>query len=330
MAIGKSEARRRELFQVQNVHQKALRDERTATGLRVSPYLCHRYAIGAREHVEVRGVEGRAYFSGAIKCGSAWACPTCADQIMRAWQEDLRKLSSYHGTRWLVTLTAAHAQSDALATTLHGMTDAMANLADRRSFQRFRKESDGYVRSTEITRTRSAGWHPHFHLLFLGAQPDFENDWIRSLEKYGLSGKAGVAFDCREVYDDVSDYLAKTDNGGKRNWDSAKEMAARPGSKKSASIFDMKGGDLIREHYWATRGKSRMRWSKGLKAAFGIEEISEEQIVMQERPESELIMYVKRHEFAALAVAGVRAEFLEAVERDGWKGGTEFLKGLSL
>lgn len=143
---------------------------------------------GGQESIEVRKVDGTAYFSGVLYCGSPWSCPVCSPKVLfRRGQEIDRILTAARargGTVLFVTLTCRHHAWDSAAETVPVMSQAMGKILRGRAWAghtgRERDErlaagkpvSDGYkgqlgyvgqVRVLELTHSAANGFHPHVH-----------------------------------------------------------------------------------------------------------------------------------------------------------------------
>jgi hypothetical protein len=113
---------------------------------------------------------------------------------------------------------------------------------------------------------------------------------MAALQGQGLDGLPGVAADVREASMTVDDYVTKY--GRQRKWDVDAELAkaiAKRGHGNSLMPFDLLHYGLIgqdaevyrmaRERYAeyvaATKGKSSLHWSRGLRDKLGIREVSD-------------------------------------------------------
>lgn len=120
-------------------------------------------------------------------------------------------------------------------------------------------------------------------------QPMIEKRWLAQLAKRGLDAKSGIAVDIRSADAYIAEYVSKF---GKMPQDwavnaSAYEVASGPtktAREGNLSVLDLlfhsvdspKMKNLFLEYAAATKGRSAIHWSKGLKAMLDIEVIRDE------------------------------------------------------
>jgi hypothetical protein len=112
-----------------------------------------------------------------------WACPCCAGRIQSERVEELNQLvargrADALGTVML-TLTVRHAFSHDLRETRDGLARAWKRFQQSRVWKRVQKSYGvvGFVRAFEVKHGRTAGWHPHIHVLLLVSEwQDAERD----------------------------------------------------------------------------------------------------------------------------------------------------------
>jgi len=209
----------------------------------------------------------------------------------------------------LFTYTAQHYKGQPLSKLLAGMVTAYSQMRRQRLWRTYREEymMIGEVRALEITYGDS-GWHPHFHVvLFLdieilqyyrdGAGGYRISDlctalrrhitpmWIHELETVKLTALDGPGLDVRAGWDTLDDYITKQGNvlpaqGDK--WGIAEEitMGQQKQSKREgkspwdllvyAFVGDWASGELFKEYVAATKGRSGLQFSPGLKAKLGV------------------------------------------------------------
>lgn len=270
---------------------------------------CHRRPARRDLPVEVwhspgrDGREGRACFGALQTCQSPWADPVCAGAISDYRRKELRHGLGVHrgagGSVHLVTYTARHNERTGLSAILRALLRAVRAMRKRRDFIALRRLHGhvGSVRATEVTLGNN-GWHPHFHELWFGDASDagvgladeLRRRWMAALADQGLDGLPGVAADVREASMTVDDYVTKY--GRDRTWDVDAELAkaiAKRGHGNSLMPFDLLRYGLIgqdaevyqwaRERYaeyvTATKGRSSMHWSPGLRDKLGIGEVTD-------------------------------------------------------
>ena len=139
-------------------------------------------AKGGREPIELRlyrktdesgqvTMDTRAGVGGAMKCGSGWECPSCAQAI--AMRDALTLQLCNHGFRderpdgdvYLVTLTVPNSRGDDIETLRRGVTKAWQKLQSGKSWKLFKTRFGvmGTVRRLEVTVSHARGPHPHIH-----------------------------------------------------------------------------------------------------------------------------------------------------------------------
>lgn len=293
-------------FYLQSIARKLLPNER----IRV----CWRYPLPARKAVEIIYSDERqcARTSGTMKCGSGWVCPVCMRYIAeRRRQELITAIERTQAEFFTVmgTFTLRHHASQRLKPLLADMVKAYGDVFSGRWWAMVREEYmlNGAIRATEITYGES-GWHPHFHVLYFvskamlddnyagsieeyaqSLQTQIGREWLEKLDKYGLSGTTERAFDVRTANEDIADYIAKWGRTP-TEWSSNVSpyeiayAAAKSARNGNLSVLELlfradsssKYKSLFLEYHEATKGKSQLHWSHGLKARLDIEVIRDE------------------------------------------------------
>lgn len=276
--------------------------------------VCWRYPLPARKTIEIiySDERERARVAGTMKCGSGWVCPACMRYIAERRRLELETAMQRSSERYftvMCTYTARHQKGTPLRTTLDGLLAAYKSTFSGRWWADAKPEYmvRGAIRATEITYGAN-GWHPHFHVLMfvdkamlsddLAGSPEefqfsvrnqFGSRWLESLEKHGLSGNAEHSFDVRTSDELIADYITKFGHMP-QDWSlnaSAYEIAhnvtknARKGNFSVLDILFEAAHDteykcLFLEYHQATKGKSALQWSPGLKRELDIEVIRDE------------------------------------------------------
>lgn len=233
--------------------------------------------------------ENRASFDGVKTCGSVWWCPCCAPRIAEKRKGELDTLLAGARAEGLavvmLTLTARHKRLTQLGPFLDGLKAAKKRMRQRKDWRAL--PLVGSVTATEVTHGAN-GWHPHFHeILVLKAAPaealalveNLRGGWLRSLQAFGLEGN-DAAFDVQDA-SAAGAYVAK--------FGAAEEMAlsgkkkGRKGSRTPWQLLDdARDGDAQAAAIWAEyaaafKGRRQLVWSNGLKARFGVNEVSDEE-----------------------------------------------------
>jgi hypothetical protein len=232
---------------------------------------------------------GSAHLSGVAHCGLGWVCPVCGSKIAMGRRTDLQSASQAATEQGLqayfVTYTAAHSREDKLADNLQDMKTAIRSMRQSRAWRNFKKNHGvvGYVDAWEITWGQANGWHAHMHEVIFASpggnplemQDEIYKQWENSLSKLGLSSSEAHGVAVIEADDDIGNYLTK--------WSLQAELTGQPfkhgKTRKSHTPMGLLGlaeqgekwaGKLFQEYAMATRGKSAIRWSRGLRDRLGV------------------------------------------------------------
>lgn len=298
---------------------------------------------------------GMAAHYGAVKrCGQVWQCPVCSGIIRAGRAEELaegvRRWSARGGGFLFVTQTLRHRGADGLGQLLDILARAQREgLGQSRWWRSVREEFGlvGYVRSLEIT-VGGNGWHPHHHTLWFTEQPmsaeqaqaladELREKWAAAVTARGgrVPNEHGVdvkAVSAAEV-EGLPWYLAKEQvKAGALDDKQAGSLAAEvargdwkagypDGSATPFELLDLDGhraAELWDEYVAATRGKSSVRWSRGLRGRLGLDEETKSDAELVEEAEAqgaarfviERRLYVK----AVLADPYKEARVLELAE----------------
>lgn len=254
------------------------------------------------DQVSVHGVQGDdglcAYPVGVVSCGSVWSCAVCSAKIAARRSMEVEAAALAHtaagGELVMLTLTVRHDRSQGLAELLDALRGAWRSVQNDRRWLPVRSELVGSITATEITRGPN-GWHPHLHLLLFvpggGAGAAALSDlgewlpeaWrVRVAARLGGSGPdlahgvhvkqldAGAAAYVSKIADETTRADLKSDS--RSVW--ALLDAVDDGETWAIAAFV--------EFFRATKGRRAIVWSRGLKARFGIGELSDEEIAARE------------------------------------------------
>lgn len=333
-------ASRAERFALQAVARDLLPDERVR--------FCLRSRRPDQPGISVwRSVEhGRAHFQGLQVCGSVWHCPVCAAKISERRRAELSAAIAVHraagGDVALLTLTNSHHVGHRLRELLDGQEKALKRFrGDRASRALFDSMGVvGFVRALEVTHGAN-GWHPHYHLLVFLRRP------LRSLVEFrdqlatrwvDCCRAAGLPLPSLERGVDLrggtwaAKYAAK--------WGIEQEMTkshVKRGRLKGSSPFDllrqaMDAGEvepceLFREFAKTFKGKAQLMWSRGLKAALGVQEVSDQELVQQPEESAVLLGQISSYAWQTILRLQLRARVLDAAD-DGPEALRAFLMNL--
>lgn len=264
-------------------------DDRLAkSGKRIS-HCC--YVPHGQSPVALNKTAKGAYMSGIKRCSSCWTCAICAARISAGRRDELNAI--LQGARQqglspvMVALTARHSRHDKLSDLLAAMKKAKDRLTQLKTWRDMRPVLVGSVTATEVTHGDN-GWHVHFHVLLLLRLPAADAlavvegqraAWLTALASAGLTGNA-AAFRA-DPASNAGDYFGK--------WGAACELALarsktgkRPGSRSPWDVLAdaaqgcAASGRLFVEYARCFAGRRQLVFSKGLRAMFGLDEVSDE------------------------------------------------------
>lgn len=301
----------------------------------------------------------RAHFSGAQHCGNVWACPTCAPIVRRFRADEIaegaRRVVAMGGGMAMATFTIRHDRPDTLRDSFDLLRDAYADMSRTRAFRDWKSRSGlvGYIVAQEVTYGRF-GWHPHRHVLFVfnhavsEAEAEvFEAElfgmWAHAVGRSGGRTVSREAFDVRAVTagnEQVAAYVTKVEKGvegiGRELSLSDVKSGRAVGSVAPFQLLDIatpEAEELWCEYADATRGRSAIRWSRGLRARLGMDvEKSDEQVVDEAEAVGQVSIMIASDLYEA-RVSRSRAaalSILEAVEAGDLGAVGEILGGVAV
>jgi hypothetical protein len=236
---------------------------------------------------------------------------------------------------------------------LHLVSSAFSSIltGDRWYLERAALGIVGTIRTLEITHGQN-GWHPHLHVLVLTSSPldntaraqltDYMwSRWSGFLDRRGHHGTTrergiitvpvrspgDVARYMSKVYDTVHLEMTRSDlkRGGGRNPFKILAELVEAGSHDPMTGEVNRDLLLWREYERATWGVQFITWSAGLKQRFGINEVTDDELVNAEAG-GELVGTVPLWAWSSIRVDPQRmAHLLDAAERHGEAGVYEYL-----
>jgi hypothetical protein len=294
---------------------------------------CLRHLRSEMEHVAVMLSKefNKAHYKNLIACGSTWTCPCCAAKVSEGRKGEVETAANAHmasgGFLYMITLTFRHSREDSLIELLgtsqstRGFKRALHLLRNSRGYKKFCEVLDlmGFIRVLEVTFSLANGWHPHGHELWFCTRKltEAEIRWFKN-ELFALwyeaCLKAGLALPNREYGVDIvrahspADYFQKW--GREQKWGVGAELT-RSHIKKSRDRKGLTPFDFLRlivegherSDYYSKRfieyataffGARQCFWSPGLKNAFGIGELSDEEIAEQENDRAQLVTTIHK------------------------------------
>lgn len=266
-------------------------DDRLAkSGKRIS-HCC--YVPHGQSPVALNKTAKGSYVSGVKRCSSVWTCSVCSARISAGRRDELNtilKAARECGlSPVMVALTARHTRFDKVADLLPAMKAAKDRLTQLKTWREMRPVLAGSVTATEVTFGAN-GAHVHYHVLLLLRLPADEAlavvegqraAWLTALQAAGLTGNH-AAFKADPAAN-AGEYFGK--------WGAACELALarsktgkRDGSRSPWDVLadaaqgDAASGRLFVEYARCFAGRRQLVFSKGLRAMFGLDEVSDEEM----------------------------------------------------
>lgn len=243
-------------------------------------------------HTEFR----RASFNGVVTCANPFLCPVCAPRIMGRRSSEIKQAvhqwlsESEENTCYLLTLTFRHSITDSLRSMFSNMKTALKFFWSDRSIKAMFSDAGriGRITAFEITFSSVSGWHPHEHILLFCKKYNFDHlvlneRWKNALKRSKLSGLSGIALDLIEARS-CDKYLQKISaEMALSNCKQGRGLGRFAPFQLLAAYADGQSwaGDRFKELF-KVYSQSRLhplQWSRGLKARFGIVDVSDSDIV---------------------------------------------------
>lgn len=253
-------------------------------------------------------LDGKASIRNLEHCASPWACPICATIIRTQRAKDLQQAantwaSQGHGLLF-ATLTRPHMRTEPLETGMDVVGRAWMGITKSTKWRTIRRNHGitHWVKTTEITRNPTSGWHVHIHLLLFTASPkpdpkalqkDLYDIWDAAVQHQGgrpVSKKHGVlVLPVQTTPGKVGRYIAKPPD---RIGPELMRMDNKTGRVHSLAPFQLLDTDTISrlgentardlwlEYVNATRGQNSVTWSRRLRAELiGSTDQTDQQII---------------------------------------------------
>lgn len=280
---------------------------------------CHRVTFGSITSLMRNPESSRAYYNGVVTCANAFLCPVCSPRIMGVRGGEIGKAvrqwlaRDSRNTCYMLTFTFSHSISDSLSELLTAFKNALVKFWSQWTIKHLLDASGrvGRITATEIQFSRKNGWHPHQHVLLFCRGTDFDQEkladfWLNALEKSGLSGLSEIAFDLIEARS-CETYLTKISSemalGNLKQGRGSGHFSPMQLLSEAADGGDW-AADRFCELFRATRGIHSLCWSRGLKAHFGIGDVSDLAITEgAAQPELKKFMDIVAEGFRKLSAA---------------------------
>jgi len=263
-------------------------DEKWSRRVSACGYVAHAPSVELSRKAHANG-EVSGSLNGLVSCKSVWACAVCSSRISGVRRDEMNALLAWARSEGhavlLLTLTARHNKRTACAPFLGALKDATSRLRRSRGWRKL--PLVGSVLATEVTHGAN-GWHVHGHmLLLLDAAPaaaldavdGLRSEWLRCLGHEGLDGNR-AAYQVQQG-SAAGDYIAKF--GPAEEIALGRSKLGRKGSRSPWELLaDATAGDkracaLWVEYAVSFKGRTQLKWSPGLKAKAGIDEVSDDE-----------------------------------------------------
>lgn len=322
---------------------------------------CNRVRQGSKQIQVLKSTKhSKTSFGGLQTCGSVWQCPVCAAKISeRRRLEVLAAMDAWKaegGAVNLLTLTCPHQRGDDLKELITKQARALNSFWADRDVKRvlLQMENIGHIKATEATHGRLSpvnnGWHPHYHiLLFNRLEPHLMRysqllkeqmiEWQWSLYvrwanacklaglgepsfKHGIDlqdgNKAQKYISKWGLEDEITKGHIKKALNGETPFDFLRALELDRNDKQAAALFI--------EFSTAFKGKRQLRWSKGLKSRFAVEEKNDDQLAEEKEDFAQVLGLITIDQWRdVLAVEG-RGVVLSAAYRGGWPAVLDYLR----
>ena len=311
---------------------------------------CHAWQTARHSPVAVHvkpSVERGGFFTGLQTCGLVHLCAHCQPKVAarraREVQHAIDAWTHDGGEVLLVTLTLSHGPTDPLAKTLGALKDAGRRAAQHRAWKTATKGAglEGRIVATEYMHGAN-GWHPHQHQLwFVRAAVDrgaLERElwraWCASLQRVGATATRahGLRVDGGEL---AARYVAGMKESGS-TWTLADELtrsASKGGKGGGRSVWELvdvaadraqtdeaRAGAalLLREYARETKGTKALQWSPGLRAAFGLGDVTDAELAeAPDDPETLPMAFVSPADWPHVVRHRAQPDVLTAAEDGG-------------
>ncbi len=316
---------------------------------------CRAQVVDADRRVEVvQGASGLARYRGLWRCGSAWSCPLCGNEIARRQRDMLRNLLKQVDMRGhvvtMVTLTLKHERDETMGAVYKRLRTAMRAFWQDTRLRKCVGDDYGYMgRITGIEALHGAnGWHVHAHIHVVStrslnippqqATRTREADTARDFQTYAnalwrrcvanAGGYCSAEFGFWTSRDPHTPEERERRMTYPARWDAASELAGVKHDGHGRSIWSILEGAtagsqldrrLWHEHEQATSGKSRLKCSPGLLASYGLDEQELEGAdhLPDEDTAGQVVLELTNTEWSAVRRGGAEYRLLWTLEQQG-------------
>lgn len=327
---------------------------------------CNRFRFSETTEIVKSKTNNKSFYRGLMQCADAKTCPVCAAKISERKANEMRvafnqwlAMGKYVS---LVTFTSPHTAKDEINGLVAKQADALSRFWRGNPAKKFKEKYgiSGNIRSFEIKHGKN-GWHPHFHILVFSDIPlptdsdsdDYKwifNRWCKMSKNAGLSKPNHYGLDIRDgsgAGDYVSKYgsdeeILSTVSGDKITWDMADEMTKGHLKTKGNSLtpFQILSSystaetkeekktyyALFLEYARALKGKTLLKWSRGLRDLFELgHQKTDEEIVAEETDKADLLAHLDVVEWEFILRNNYRTLVLDLADKGGKDAVNNFL-----
>lgn len=357
-----------ERYSLQSAARALLPDSRTAWCLRRRR--AGHTEVEVYQSISHRGT----FYGKLATCNHLWTCPICAAKISERRRVELMELVDAHkaagGQVAFVTLTFSHSQAEFLIDILPKLSKALKAFKSGRAAKAIREYFNlaGTVRALEVTHGEENGWHVHVHeLWFLNGKNHYLAPAKDDGTQAALSGFEAVSLEehlyplwrsacLRAGLGEPSKLRGLTVQGG----DYAAQYAGKWGMENEMTKSHVKKGrgdrhtpwdflrlfrdgdegdrarasELFREYAAAFKGQRQLVFSKGLKALYKVEDLSDDEIAEKHEDDARLLGKLTVEQWRRVlrekssGRADARAELLKRARFFGWEGVIAYLAEL--
>jgi hypothetical protein len=318
---------------------------------------CHRVPHGGTVDILYDAEHQKSHFGGLVTCGSVWHDPVCSAKISERRRVDATQaivaMNDLDYRVYMMTSTIKHGRYDNLEKLLTGFLDAHNGIARNKAGRNIKRDFGviGTIRALETTWGKGTSWHPHAHVLvFVGNREVDEEEleerywraWQTEAKRVGFDvNRKGFDFD--RTRGAAADYVAKWGREPIRTPWGVEHEISKAHIKQSKqndrytpfgmlrAIHEGDHDELIprfREYATWFKGKSQVRWSKGLASLLGLEDKTDEEIASETRVEAILLGRLNREQWKVVLTNDVRAEILLIARQGEWSLVADFLREL--
>jgi len=222
-----------------------------------------------------KSTDDKVRYSNLWRCGSVWTCPTCAYKIMKVRQAEIYhilKSKKDQGKQiYFLTLTHRHTKDNSLESIIDSLRKTWRKLSKTSKHQSLFSDID-YIKTLEIKKSKSSGWHPHLHIVIISDKNldyvqekinSFIEDWIFQTG----SDEVGQVFKQANT-NGIANYIAKYDLSQELT---TGQMKGGKGQTYLQMLKDLEQtGEAeiyyqLQEYLQATKNKKQFTFSRGLK-----------------------------------------------------------------